>query len=72
MSPFGKEIRVIKKVHLWQNDPNLHKFLGKRVTINGFFSHKGIEYESITELQPPEPAEKNWNWSLKQALMFFL
>lgn len=60
-----KEIRVIKKVHLWQNDPNLHKFLGKRVTIIGFFSHEGIEYESITELQPPEPAEKKLELELK-------
>ena len=44
-----KEIVVIKQVHLWEEDPNLHKFLGKKVTIEGKLSYSGIVYEKIID-----------------------
>lgn len=49
---------VIKKTMPWQEDPNLHKYLGKKVTIEGAFGQDGIRYEKISDLAPePEKAE---------------
>ena len=44
-----KEIVVIKQVHPWEEDPNLHKFLDKKVTIEGELSYSGIVYEKIMD-----------------------
>jgi len=41
---------VIKKAMLWQEDPNLHKFLDKKVTIEGAFGQDGIRYDKISAL----------------------
>lgn len=46
-----KEVPVIKKVHPWEEDPELHKFLARKVTISGTMTEDGIEYDKITELQ---------------------
>ena len=46
-----KEIVVIKQVQLWQQDPKLHKFLNKKVTIGGELSPGGIIYERISLLR---------------------
>lgn len=49
---------VIKQTELWQEDPNLHKFLGKKVTIDGAFGQDGIRYDQISDLSPePEKAK---------------
>lgn len=49
---------VIKKAMLWQEDPTLHKFLGKKVTIAGTFGQDGIRYDKISGLSPePEIAK---------------
>lgn len=47
-----KEFVVVKQVSLWQEDPNLHKFLAKKVTITGKMSPGGILYKEITNYQP--------------------
>lgn len=44
------EHQVIKKTMPWQEDPNLHKFLDKKVTIEGAFGQDGIRYETISVL----------------------
>ena len=52
-----REIPVIKQTLPWQEDPNLHKFLGKKVTIDGVFGPEGLRYEKIGDLSPePERA----------------
>jgi len=43
---------VIKKTMPWQEDPNLHKFLDQKVTIEGAFGQDGIRYEKISSLSP--------------------
>ncbi|MDD3592644.1 MAG: hypothetical protein PHO65_08385 [Sulfurovum sp.] len=43
----GNESVVEKKVELFQEDPILHKFLNKKVTIIGKLSHDGIMYDKI-------------------------
>jgi hypothetical protein len=43
---------VIKKAAPFQEDPNLQKFLGKKVTIEGTFRQDGILYEKISDLSP--------------------
>lgn len=49
---------VIKKAMVFQEDPNLHKFLGKKVTIEGAFGQDGIRYEKISDLSPVPEIEK--------------
>ena len=44
-----KEIVVIKHANLWQEDPVLHKCLGKKVTVEGKMSSSGIVYEKIMD-----------------------
>lgn len=41
------ETPVIKKTMSWEEDPNLQKFLGKKVIIEGTLEQKGIRYEKI-------------------------
>jgi hypothetical protein len=41
---------VIKKTMSWQEDPDLHKFLDKKVTIEGVFGQDGILYDRISAL----------------------
>lgn len=43
---------VIKKTMPWQEDPELHMFLGKKVTLEGTFSEEGIRYRKISDLFP--------------------
>lgn len=51
-----KEDVVVKRVHLWEEDPDLHKFLNKKVTIEGRLSVKGIFYDKISEYKPRKEA----------------
>ena len=46
------ETPVIKKAYLWEEDPTLQPFLGKKVTILGELTDGGIEYQKISELYP--------------------
>jgi hypothetical protein len=46
-----KEFPVVKKVHPWEEDPGLQKFLAKKVTIEGTMTEEGIQYDKITKLQ---------------------
>jgi len=48
------EVPVIKDAMPWEEDPLLHKLLGKKVTIEGSFYQDGIHYQNVTNLQPPE------------------
>lgn len=41
------EHQVIKKAPLWQEDPKLHRFLNRKVTIDGKMSYSGIEYNTV-------------------------
>lgn len=49
------KILVRKKVHLWQNDPVLHKFIGKKVRILGEIietkSTITVDYEIVEEIE---------------------
>lgn len=49
-----KEYSVIKKAPLWQEDPKLHKYLNRKVVINGKMSYSGIEYKSIALYKQPK------------------
>lgn len=40
---------VEKQVNLWQEDPNLHKYLNTKVTIEGKLSSGGIMYDKIMD-----------------------
>jgi hypothetical protein len=62
-----KEIKVIKKVPLWKEDPSLQKFLGKKVTIEGKMSNLGIVYEKIMDYKPTkeDTKKKGLNLDLK-------
>ena len=51
-----KEDVVVKRVHLWEEDPDLHKFLNKKVTIEGRLSARGIFYDKISEYKPRKEA----------------
>ena len=44
------EIPVIKKTNPWEPDPELHKFLNRKVTIIGTMTEEGIDYDKISEL----------------------
>ena len=48
-------ILVRKKVHLWENDPVLHKFIGKKIRILGEIietkSTITVDYESVEEIE---------------------
>ena len=44
-----KEYKVIKHAQLWEEDPELHKFLARKVTIEGAMSYSGIVYEKIMD-----------------------
>ena len=49
------EILVRKKTHMWENDPELHKFLDKEVLINGEIietkSTITIDYSNVKVLE---------------------
>lgn len=65
----SKEISVVKKVELWKKDTVLHKYLGKKVTIEGVLREKKIHYEKIDGfLNPDEPIEKLLDIDLKLQL----
>lgn len=64
-----KEIPIVKKAELWKKDTALHKFLGKKVNIEGVLREKEIHYEKIDSfLNPDEPAEKLLDIDLKLQL----
>jgi len=52
------EALIVKKVWPWQKDSALHKFLGKKVTIEGRMSAQGINYENVSELKKPSRSKK--------------
>jgi len=45
-----KEVHVVKKVNSWEEDPELRKFLNRKVTIEGAMAEEGIEYGKVSEL----------------------
>lgn len=47
-----EEHAVIKQVFMWQQDPILHPFLNKKVTIEGEMTYRGIEYALVSEYNP--------------------
>lgn len=44
-----KEIAIAKKTHLWQEDPALQKYLGKKATIEGKLNDGVLDYEKISD-----------------------
>ena len=42
-----KEIIVVKQVNVWDDDPILHRFLNKKVTVEGELAADGIVYSAI-------------------------
>ncbi len=46
------EIKIVKKANLWEDDPALHQFLGKKATIEGSLDQDGIHYDKIMSHQP--------------------
>lgn len=53
-----KQDVVIKQVHLWEEDPGLHRFLNKKVMIEGTLSSSGIVYGAISDYKPGNKAEE--------------
>lgn len=49
----GKELLVLKKTELWEEDPALEEFLGERVEILGEWVEKGIEYKRVKLVSQP-------------------
>lgn len=49
------ELRVQKQAQLWENDPALHKLLGKKVTLLGRYTAGGIVYDSAGEQHDTVP-----------------
>jgi len=47
-----KEAVVLKKVHPWEQDAELHRFLNQKVTIEGSSGSGGIVYQRISEYKP--------------------
>lgn len=45
------EVHVVKKVYPWQEEPELHKHLGKKVTILGDYKDGRIIFEGVKEYQ---------------------
>lgn len=41
------EIPIVKKAHLWQEDPLLQKHLATKVTLSGYFEDNRFQYEKI-------------------------
>ena len=63
-----EEIPVVKKAEPWNDDPTLHKFLAKKVSIEGTYHQDGIHYDKIHEIIPgmvEEEAEKKLEVDLK-------
>ncbi len=60
-----REFPVVKKVHPWEEDPELHKFLAKKVTLEGTMTEEGIQYNKITELQHLIDKKKKLELELK-------
>jgi len=52
-----REIQIAKKAHLWEDDPALHQFLGKKATIEGSLDQNIIHYDKITGYQPSKEPE---------------
>jgi hypothetical protein len=43
-------IRIKKKTNMWQEDPGLHPFLGKKVVIEGTITDDELDYTSVKPL----------------------
>lgn len=52
------ELHVQKQVPPWNNDPALHKLLGRKVTLLGAYTADGIVYDSAGEQHAPMPDEQ--------------
>jgi len=50
-----QELVIDKKTFPWQEDPSLHKFLNKKVTIEGALQANMILYENIKDWDPAKP-----------------
>lgn len=48
----GKEVPVLKHAEPWQDDPSLHEYLGKKVTVTGELQGEAIRYSSIDDYEP--------------------
>jgi len=53
-----RENIVIKQTHPWKEDPNLQKFLAKKVTIEGQVTQRGIAYKQVMPYKPSRKAPK--------------
>ena len=53
-----KDYKVIKHAQLWEEDPELHKFLARKVTIEGSMTLNGIVYEKIVDYKPMKAREE--------------
>jgi hypothetical protein len=53
-----REYKVIKHAQLWEEDPELHKFLARKVTIEGSMSYSGLVYEKIMDYKPMKVEEE--------------
>jgi hypothetical protein len=47
-----KVVPVIKKAEMFQEDKTLHKYVHKKVVIEGNLTEKGIEYQKISDYKP--------------------
>jgi len=47
------EIPIAKQAELWEEDPNLQKELGKKVTVAGELSSGRLQYDKIIPYSPP-------------------
>jgi len=52
-----EEIAIAKKTHLWQEDPALQQYLGKKATIEGKLNHDVLDYEKIGDYLPPKHSD---------------
>lgn len=61
------EVIIVKTTELWEEDPELHKFLGKKVTVEGMLYGEGIHYVKISPLKPhvAEEVERKLEVDLK-------
>lgn len=53
-----KETAIIKQTSLWQEDPALHKFLARKVTVEGQLTLNGIVYEEVKDYQSVKAVEE--------------
>lgn len=47
-----KELPILKKVNLWEEDPVLQKHIATKVTLLGNLKEGKIDYENVFEYKP--------------------